>query len=197
MLISYRAIWLVLLIVGLAFLMAQSYFADMRPIDQLIFDSLLPIMVVATMAFLLLSHTQESLLWLAAVYFMFVVVVWATDWIAKPYGTAFFLIASYLLADWFSFHRFGGNIMSDLRQGRSRISLGVFAATFAFGVVTEVVNLPFGIWGYRIPIPSLDLYGIPALIAAFGWTPWTLAILAIFYHFVLWTQNDAQRKPAS
>lgn len=183
--ISYRHVWVAIALLGLGFILTQSYLAEPR--DWLVFaqDSLLPIAVVATIVYLLLTTSHPPMLWLGLLFLVFTGITFVTTIIEKPYGTFFFLFAVYLLVDWYTFAKFGHSIMVELRRDRSVIAVGVMASTFLYGLLTEVVNVPFMIWSYQIPLPSLDMGGVPVLIATFGWTPWTLSILAIFYHFVL------------
>jgi hypothetical protein len=183
--ISLRNVWVGIAVVGLVFILLQSYVAQPRGLAVLIGDGLLPVAVVATIIFLLVSKSHRPMLWLGVIYLSLTGVTLITSLFAKPYGTFFFLFGTYLLVDWFNFRRFDRSLMAELRKDYSGVAIGIVLSTFVFGWVTEVINLPFMIWSYHIPLPSLDVWGVPALIAAFGWTPWTLAILAIFYHFVL------------
>ncbi len=182
---KYRDIWIGLSIFGLIFILTQSYLAKPRAFGNLLLDGLLPILVVLTFLTILKIKRNTVLLIFGIFYLLLVFITFFTNLFPKQYGTFFFLFASYLFVDWYNYLKFKKNITLELQKDKSVIALGVFASTFIFGLITEYVNLPFMIWSYNTPLPSLKVFGIPAIIATFGWTPWTLVILSIFYHFVL------------
>lgn len=180
-----RIIWAIFLLVGLTFVLLQSYFALPRSLPLFIKDSFFPIVVIITGLLLLKYPNNKNLLIFGILYFFMTIITFFTNWIPKPYGTFFFLLGVWGFTDYHSFIKYKRSVFSELMRGNYYLAFGVILSTFIFGIITEVVNLPFMIWDYTIPLPSIDFWGIPALIAAFGWTPWTLAILAIFYPFVL------------
>ena len=174
-------------IVGLLFLTIQTYLAQPRSFWLVANDLILPILVVSVFTFILYSPKNIHLFTLGIIFYLITLLVWLTSSIPKPYGTFFFLFGSWLLVDWFNGKRFGKSVIIEISSGNYRLTNGVILSTLVFGLITEVVNLPFMIWEYNIPLPSIDTFGVPALLAAFGWTPWILSILAIFYPF---TQPD-------
>ena len=194
MIASFRTIWITLALAGIIFILAQSYIALPRPILDFLIDSFLPILVITTFITILIYRNNQFLLLTGLLFAILTLITYLTTIFAKEYGTFFFLFAVYLLVDWYNFQSFSKNLTSELRNDRSMIAIGIVASTFIFGLITEIINLPFMIWSYNIPIPSMSSFGIPALIAAFGWTPWTLSILAIFYHFLLRSSAN-QSKP--
>lgn len=178
-----RLVWAIFLLLGLITVLLQTYFAKPRGIGSVLFDAAFAILVVFT-GFILLLWPQIKFLFLFGGFYLFLMgVTYFTSYIPKPYGTFFFLLSTWSFTDWLNYKNSGKCIFSELMDGNYILASGVLLSTFLFGLVTELVNLPFLIWEYNIPMPSLDSFGIPALIAAFGWTPWTLAILSIFYPF--------------
>lgn len=191
MIIRYKNIWTLLSLVALMFGIIQSYLAKPRSLNELLIDSLLPTLVVLTFVIIIQIKKNFLLLVSGLLYLVLMMIILFTDLYPKQYGTFFFLFSIFLLVDWYSYMKFKTNLTAELQKDKSVIALGIFTSTFVFGLITEYVNLPFLIWIYDIPLPSLEVFGIPALIATFGWTPWTLAILSIFYHFILKEKNKS------
>ena len=180
-----RILWALFLICGLLAVLIQSYFALPRNIPMVLSDGLFPIVVVASGLLILRYPKNKNLAIFGSFYLVLTTTTYLTSWIQKPYGTFFFLLSAWAFADWSNYKRFRKSLFSEIVRGNYVLAFGILVSTFIFGVVTEIINLPFMIWEYHLPMPSLSSFGVPALIAAFGWTPWTLAILAIFYPFVL------------
>ena len=178
-----RLFWIGFFIITLLFLAIQSYVAMPRGAGKFLIDFLLPILIVASIIFIFTFPKNRNLLFIGILYMILTLVVYFADFIEKPYGTFFFLFGIWFLVDWFNYRKFKKSIFSELIQGNYYLAFGIFLSSFLFGIITEFVNLPFLIWEYNIPLTSLDSFGIPAIVAAFGWTPWILAILAIFYPF--------------
>ena len=179
-----RIFWVIFVTCGLIFVILQSYFADPRPFVYLAMDSFFPIVLALSLYFLLLFPYNKNLLLIGIFYVFLTAFTLMTRLIPKPYGTFFFLLAVWLLVDWYNYKKFKKGIFHEFVSGNYNIALGVFLSTFIFGLITEIVNVPFGIWEYHIPESVSRSEGVPVLMAAFGWTPWTLSILAIFYPFV-------------
>lgn len=178
-----RIFWIIFFILALLFIIIQSYLALPRSLDKLIIDSSFLIFIVLSILFLFIKPQNRNLLLIGILYLSLTFLTYYLTLIPKPYGTFFFLLSIWLIIDWHNYETYRKSIFSQLISGNYYLAFGVFLSTFVFGIITELVNLPFGIWYYKIPIPSLTSFGIPTLIVAFGWTPWVLSILAIFYSF--------------
>ena len=178
-----KIFWIVFFIIALLFIIIQSYLAIPRTMGKLIIDSLFPIFIVLSIIFIFLKPKNRNLLLIGILYLILTFLTYHSTLIPKPYGTFFFLVGIWLIVDWYNYKRYRKSIFSQLISGNYYLAFGIFLSTFIFGIITELINLPFLIWNYNIPIPSLASFGIPALVSAFGWTPWVLSILAIFYPF--------------
>ena len=55
-------------------------------------------------------------------------------------------------------------------------AFGLFISTIIIGAIVEIINIPFRIWWYQWPFPSIELMGLPIIMIAFGWLPWVLAM---------------------
>ncbi|MBI4004660.1 hypothetical protein HY358_00825 [Candidatus Roizmanbacteria bacterium] len=184
--------WSLYLIAGLVILSLQSYIAFPRSPLLLLQDLIIPSVIVITSIFVLFKPKALNLLFIGLLYMFLTMIFLFVDSKMKPYGTATFLFGTWLLVDYVNLKKFNQSIVTNMVNPQSKIGKGVFFSTFIFGLITEYTNLPFEIWTYNIPLPSLTNFGIPALIAAFGWTPWTLSILSIFYYFILNEQKMTQ-----
>ncbi len=180
-----RVFWIIFFVVALLFIIIQSYIALPRNVNLLLVDSFVPIILAGSAIFIFLKPKNKNLLIVGVLYLILTLLTYLFDFnaISKPYGTFFFLYGMWLVVDWYNYKKYKRSIFSEMIKGNYYLAFGVFLSTFIFGLITELVNLPFMIWYYSIPLPSLNSFGIPALISAFGWTPWTLSILAIFYPF--------------
>ena len=103
--------------------------------------------------------------------------------INPAYGTLFFLEAIWLIGDWINIKVFKKSIFSELSKGNYYIAIGIILSTMIMGSIVELVNIPFKIWWYQWPFPSLELFGLPIFTIIFGWLPWILSMFVIFYPF--------------
>jgi hypothetical protein len=188
-----RLYWSVFITVCFLVLLLQAYLGASPEQPFLLDQFLFPIIVVVS-GFVLLAVPKQPVLFVTG--FMYLILctgIFFFEILPNPYGTFCFLLGIWLVVDWLNYKKHKTSIFFEIINGNTRIAAGVFLSTFVFGLLTEYINIPFGIWSYHIPIPMTDVLGIPALIAAFGWTPWTLSILAIFYYFLSGGQGQQEK----
>lgn len=178
-----RIFWTTFLAFGYVFILIQTYIAEPRSLNAIAIDMLFPTLILFSTFIVFLSKNSNTLLVIGGLYLVLTFSLLFFDFIPKEYGTFTFLFGVWLVVDYINYRRLRTSVYHELVKGNYTLAAGVFVSTFIFGAITEIVNLPFYTWSYNIPFPSLS-FGIPALIAAFGWTPWTLSILAIFYGFI-------------
>lgn len=101
------------------------------------------------------------------------------------YSTLSFLMGIWLVGEWFNFRKFKKSLLSELLKGNYYLAFGLVLSTVFLGSIVEFLNAPAGLWWYRFPFPSLEIFGVPFFIAIFGWFPWILAMFVFLYPFAL------------
>jgi hypothetical protein len=191
-----RSLWIGFLSFMLLFVIAQSYLAQPRPLAVLFRD----LWDLSVLFFpLILLIWKNDIRWLLAAGLLFLAVsglMWAgaIGFIKPAYGTLFFICALWFIGDWFNTRRFGKSVFSELLEGNYYLALGIFLATVLVGAVVEIANIPFRLWWYQWPFPSLEIMGLPVIMVAFGWLPWVLAMFVVLYPFALQEPQQFSRK---
>jgi len=179
-----RIFWAIFVFFGLIFLFVQSYFAEPRPFVYLFMDLVFPTVAVFSILFLLAFPKNVFMLLLGLLYFFLTAMTLLLTLIPLPYGTFFFLMSVWFMADWFNYEKFKKSVFSEIVSGNYNLASGVFLSAFVFGLAVEAVNLRFLLWEYTIPFPYMTSYGVFAVMAGFRWVIWTCALLSVFYPFV-------------
>ena len=105
------------------------------------------------------------------------------DFIKPAYGTLFFICALWFPGDWFNTKKFDKSVFTELLEGNYYLIFGMFISTMVMGAVVEIANIPFRVWWYQWPFPSIKIIGLPMMMIAFGWLPWVLALFVFLHPF--------------
>ena len=185
---KHPRIFLISFIIFVAiFLIVQSYFAEPRNLSNLLFDSWELILLSLILIFVFWSRKVKNLI-IFGLAFLFVslLMFFKIVNIFKPaYGTLFFLFAIWFIGDWINFKKFRKSLFTELLKGNYYIAVALFLSTALLGTLTELINIPFKLWWYNWPIPSIEIAGLPIVYVVFGWLPWLIAMFVIFYPLAL------------
>jgi hypothetical protein len=107
------------------------------------------------------------------------------SFIKTEYATVAFLAGIWFIGDWYNYRKFRKSLLSELLKGNYYLAFGLFLSTVVLGSVVEFLNAPAGLWWYRWPFPSIEVFGIPIFLAAVGWFPWIFAMFVFLYPFAL------------
>jgi hypothetical protein len=165
------------------FLIIQSFFAQPRAITSLVFDSWELIISSILLIYVFWKREVKNLLLIGLVFFV-ISVLMAFNFISfiRPgYGVLFFSVAIWLIFDWVNVKRFKKGIFTELLRGNYYLAGGIILSALVLGSVIELSNIPFQLWEYHWPIPSLELGGVPIIYVVLGWLPWLMAIFVLFY----------------
>lgn len=165
----------------------QSYLAINRPLTSLISDTWEFSFLVSILIFLFASGKPQyflpfGILFLATSLLMYFGIL---NFIKLEYGTIFFVLSLWLLGDFTNYKYFGKNIFTELVRGNYYMAGGIFISTVLVGGLVELINVPFRIWWYSWPFPSLMMGGTPVFMLIFGWLPWILAMFVFLYPWTL------------
>ncbi len=166
----------------------QSYFASPRVLASVFFDTWEMLLFTIPLSLIVLKLKVRNLLVFGIIYFMLgftVAFLKFPSFIKVEYATISFLAAIWFIGEWFNYRKFKKSLLSELLKGNYYLAAGLFLSTVVLGSVVEFLNAPAGLWWYRLPFPSVEILGIPVLLAAFGWFPWILAMFVFFYPFAL------------
>lgn len=171
------------LLLVIAFLIVQSYFAEPRELFKLISDSWEILFLFAILIFTFWIRKSISLFVFGLIFLLIPLLMFLgiIDFIKPAYGTLFFLGAVWFIGDWINFKRFKKSLFSELLNGNYYIAAAIIFSTLFIGALTELINIPFKLWSYTWPIPSIKIAGVPVVYIIFGWLPWIIAMFVIFY----------------
>ncbi len=169
-------------------ILIQSYFAAPRNFTVVFLDTweilffVVPLLVVVArlkIRNLLLFGGGHIILGISVAFLRF------PSFIKIEYATLFFLTGIWLIGEWFNYRKFKKCLLSELLKGNYYLAFGLVLSAGLLGSIVEFVNAPAGLWWYRFPFPSLEIFGVPIFIAVFGWFPWILAMFIFLYPFAL------------
>lgn len=183
-----RLILLACIILFYFLLLIQSYFALPRSFIRLFLDTWEMLLFILPFSFIVLRLKVRNLLIFGIIYFILgfsLAFFKFPNFIKVEYATIFFLTAIWLIGDWFNYRKFKKSLLSELLKGNYYLAFGLFLSTVVLGSLVEFLNAPAGLWWYNWPFPSLEILGVPVILAAFGWFPWIFAMFVFFYPFAL------------
>lgn len=182
-----KRFWVVSFLIFWIVLIYQSYLALPRDFNNLITDTWEFTFLIVIFLFLFSSGKVKYFLPLGLLFFIISMVMYfgGFKFIKMEYGTLFFVLSLWLLGDFGNFKYFGKNIFTELIKGNYYLASGIFISTVLIGGLVELVNVPFRIWWYSWPFPSVMIGGTPIFMVAFGWLPWILAVFVFLYPWTL------------
>jgi len=168
----------------------QSYFALPRDLSIVFFDTWELLIFIIPLSYIILKLNIKSkaviifgvtyfILGLSVAFFKF------PSFIKIEYATISFLTSICLIGDYFNYKFFKKSLLSELIGGNYYLALGLLVSTVFLGSIVEFLNAPSKLWVYNWPFPSIELYGVPVFLSAFGWFPWILAMLIFLYPYAL------------
>ena len=166
----------------------QSYFALPRSLITVLLDTWEMLLVIVPLSFIVLRLKVRNLLILGIGYFIlgfFVAFLKFPNFIKIEYATLLFVTGIWLIGEWINYRKFKKSLLSELLKGNYYLAFGLFLSTVVLGSVVEFLNAPAGLWWYKYPFPSVELFGVPVLVVAFGWFPWIFAMFVFLYPFAL------------
>ena len=185
-----RIIMFMCILLFYSFIVIQSYAALPRAFLTVFFDTWELLLFVIPLAFIILRLKVKNLFFFSAFYFILgfsVAFLRFPNFIKPEYATISFLVAIWFIGEWCNYEKFKKSLLSELLRGNYYVAFGLFLSTVVLGSIIELLNAPVGLWWYHWPFPSIELFGIPVFLAAFGWCPWILAMFVFFYPFALKT----------
>ena len=192
-----RLIMFSLILSSYFLILLQSYFALPRALTSVFLDTWEILIFLIPVCFVVLRLRIRNLLIIGGAYFvagLCVAFLRFPGFIKIEYATLFFLGGIWFLGDWFNCKKFGKSILSELLRGNYYLFGGLFLSTIFLGSVIEFLNAPAGLWWYRWPFPSVEIFGVPVFLAAFGWFPWILAMLVFIYPLSLRSPKKITRR---
>jgi len=191
-----RIFWVGFLTFMFLFFIVQSYVAQPRLLQYLFYDLWELFLLFIPLIFIFWSKKTRNLLIFGGIYLVISLLMWfgVLNFIKPAYGTLFFICALWFLGDWFNIKKFGKSVFSELLKGNYYLAFGLFISTIIIGAIVEIINIPFRIWWYQWPFPSIELMGLPIIMIAFGWLPWVLAMFVFLYPFALQKPKKFKRK---
>lgn len=182
-----RIFWISFLFFMFIFLILQSYIAEPRSFQILLKDCWdLGLLFIPLIIVFWNKKIRNLLIFGILFLVIFLLMLLKIIKFIKPaYGTLFFIMALWFLGDWFNSKKFKKSIFSELLKGNYYLAFGIFVSTIIIGALIEIINIPFKIWWYQWPFPSIEIMGLPVIMIAFGWLPWVLAMFVFFYPFAL------------
>ena len=183
-----RLIFCSFIILSYIIILVQSYFALPRSFATVFLDTWEILLFIIPLSFVVLRLKVRNLLIFGIIYFILgfiIAFLKFPSFIKVEYATISFLVAIWFIGDWFSYKKFKKSILSELLKGNYYLAFGLFLSTIVLGSVIEFLNAPAGLWWYRLPFPSIELFGVPVFLATFGWFPWILAMFVFLYPLAL------------
>jgi len=182
-----RYIWVCFLIFMFLFFILQSYIAQPRPFQELFYDLWDLSLLFFPLIYVFWSEKLGNLLIFGTIFLIISLLMWfdVISFIKPAYGTLFFICSLWFLGDWFNTKKFDESVFSELLKGNYYLAFGLIISTVVVGALVEIINIPFRIWWYRWPFPSIKIMGLPVIMVAFGWFPWVLAMFVFLYPFAL------------
>lgn len=182
-----KKFWVLFFILFWIILISQSYLAIPRSFISLMYDTWEFSFLVSILIFLFSSGKPFIFLPFGILFLAISLLMYSGIWnfIKVEYGTIFFVLSLWLLGDFGNYKYFGKNIFTELIRGNYYMASGIFISTVLVGGLVELINVPFRIWWYSWPFPSLMLGGTPIFMLAFGWLPWILAMFVFLYPWTL------------
>lgn len=164
----------------------QSYFASPVNLLKTFSDTWEMLIFLIPLSLIILKLKTRNLLIFGLFYTIFglsLTFLKFPGFIKVEYAVISFCFAVWYIADWCSYKKLKKSLLSELVKGNYYIAFGLLLSSVVLGSIIEFLNAPVGLWWYRWPFPSIEIYGIPVFLAAFGWFPWIASILAVFYPF--------------
>lgn len=182
-----KRFWVIFFLIFWAVLIYQSYLAAPRPLTSLMRDTGEFSFLILALIFLFFNGNSKYFLPFGLLFFIISLVMYfgGFRFIKVEYGTLFFVLSLWLLGDFGNYKYFGKNIFTELITGNYYMASGIFISTVLVGGLVELINVPFRIWWYSWPFPSLMIGGTPIFMVAFGWLPWILAMFVFLYPWTL------------
>ena len=166
----------------------QSYFALPRNPLTVFLDTWEMLLFIIPMSLIVLRLGVRNLPVFGIIYFILgfsVASLKFPNFIKAEYETISFLVAIWFIGDWFNYRKFKKSLLSELLKGNYYLAIGLFLSTVVLGSIVEFLNAPIRLWWYRWPFPSIEIFGIPIFLAAFGWFPWIFPMFVFFYPFAI------------
>ena len=182
-----RIFWISFLIFMFIFVILQSYIAEPRSFKILLKDFWDLGLLFIPLIIVFWNKKIRNILIFGILFLIISILMWFNiiRFIKPVYGTLFFITALWFLGDWFNSKKFKKSVFSELLKGNYYLAFGIFISTIIIGALVEIVNIPFRIWWYQWPFPSIEVMGLPIIVIIFGWLPWVLAMFVFLYPFAL------------
>lgn len=183
-----RLIIFICMVLFYTLILIQSYFALPRNFTNVFLDTWEMLLFIIPLSFIVLRLKVRNLLIFGIIYFILsfsMAFLRFPSFIKVEYATISFLVAIWLIGDWFNYKKFKKSLLSELLRGNYYLAIGLFLSTVVLGSIVEFLNATAGLWWYNWPFPSIEVFGVPIFLAAFGWFPWIFAMFVFLYPFSL------------